>query len=208
MRTWWEERVLPRLVDVALNDAVANRWRTLVCDGIAGVVLEVGFATGKNLPFYPASVQEVLAVEPADLAWELATRRIEAFGPPVTRVGLDGASLPLRDDSVDVVVSTWTMCTIPDLERAIAEFRRVLRSGGTVRFVELVAAAHPRARRIQSRLQPVWGRVAGGCHLDRDIVGMLEAGGFDVRLLSPADEGRFELVPFIAGVATPVAERP
>lgn len=204
MRTWWEERILPRLVDVALNDAMARQWRALVCEPAAGVVLEVGFASGKNLPFYPDAVREVLAVEPADLAWERAADRIREFGRPVRRVGLDGASLPIPDDSVDLVVSTWTMCTIPDLDQALREFRRVLRPGGKVRFVEHVASAHPRARRIQSGMQPVWGRVAGGCHLDRDIVGLLEAGGFEVTPLSPTDAGRFELVPFIAGMAQPL----
>lgn len=203
MRTWWEQRILPRLVDVALNDAVARQWRTLVVEPAAGVVLEVGFASGKNLPFYPPAVREVLAVEPTDLAWERAAKRVKDFHRPVKRIGLDGASLPLPEDSVDLVISTWTMCTIPDLDQAISEFRRVLHPGGTVRFVEHVAAAHPRARRIQSGLQPVWGAVAGGCHLDRDIVGQLEAGGFQVTLLSPGDDGRFELVPFIAGVARP-----
>ena len=206
MRTWWEERILPRLVDVALSDALARKWRTLVVEPAAGVVLEVGFASGKNLPFYPAAVTEVLAVEPADLAWERAAQRIEDFDRPVRRIGLDGASLPLPDDSADMVISTWTMCTIPHLQEAIGEFRRVLRPGGTVRFVEHVAAVHPGARRIQSRVQPLWGAVAGGCHLDRDIVGELEAGGFAVTLLSPADDGRFELAPFVAGVATPSAE--
>lgn len=203
MRTWWEERVLPRLVDVAINDAMEQRWRPLVCGPAAGVVLEVGFASGKNLPFYPAAVREVLAVEPADLAWERAADRIKGFGRPVRRIGLDGAALPIPDDSVDLVISTWTLCTIADLDQAISEFRRVLHPGGTLRFVEHVAAVHPRARRIQSRVQPLWGAVAGGCHLDRDIVGRLQAGGFEVSLLSRPDDGRFELVPFIAAVAAP-----
>lgn len=203
MRTWWEERILPRLVDVALNDSLARQWRTLVVEPAAGVVLEVGFASGKNLPFYPPAVREVLAVEPMDLAWERAAERVEEFGRPVRRVGLDGAALSLPDDSVDLVISTWTMCTIADLDQAISEFVRVLRPGGTLRFVEHVAAVHPRARRIQSGIQPLWGAVAGGCHLDRDIVGQLEEGGFEVTLLSPADDGRFELAPFIAGAARP-----
>lgn len=206
MRTWWEERVLPRLVDVALSDSLARQWRTLVVGPASGVVLEVGFASGKNLPFYPAAVSEVLAVEPADLAWERAAGRIAKYDRPVRRVGLDGASLPLPDDTVDMVISTWTMCTIPHLQEAIGEFRRVLRPGGTLRFVEHVAAVHPGARRIQSRVQPLWGVVAGGCHLDRDIVGEVEAGGFDVTVLSPPDDGRFELAPFVAGVGTPRAE--
>lgn len=211
VRTWWEDRALPRLVDVALSDATSRPWRETVCGPVGGRVLEVGFGSGKNLELYPPSVNEVLAVEPADLAWERAAERIAAFGRPVRRIGVDGASLDLPDASVDVVVSAWTMCTIPDLDSAVREMRRVLRPGGSVRYVEHVRAGHPRARRIQERLQPVWRSVAGGCHLARDIAGTLEAAGFEVTRLSrehasprPAPPSpRFQLLPFEAAVALP-----
>src|SRR5690606_29685388 len=146
-------RILPRLVDVALSDGASRDWRTLMCTPARGRVVEVGFGSGRNLPFYPAVVDEVLAVEPIDLAWERAARRIEEFGRPVTRIGLDGAVLPLEDDSVDTVVSGWTMCTIPHLEAAISEMRRVLHPGGSVLYVEHVRSPHPRARRIQENIQ-------------------------------------------------------
>ena len=148
-RTWWEERALPRLVDVALSDVTSRPWRELVCGTAAGRVLEVGFASGKNLEYYPPEVSEVLAVEPADLAWERAADRIAAFGRPVRRIGPDGAHLAVPDASVDVVVSAWTMCTIPDLKASVREMHRVLRPGGSVRFVEHVRSDHPRALRIQ-----------------------------------------------------------
>lgn len=206
VRTWWDERALPRLVDVALGDATSRRWREMVCGSAAGRVLEVGFGSGRNLPFYPPSVTEVLAVEPVDLAWERAADRIARFGRPVRRIGLDGASVALADHSVDLVVSTWTMCTIADLEQAVGEMHRVLRREGTLCYVEHVRSPHPRARRLQERLQPVWGTVAGGCQLDRDIEAVLAAGGFEIRRLSPApDPAHFELVPFVAGLAAPRA---
>lgn len=207
-RTWWEERALPRLVDVALSDVTSRPWRELVCGPAAGRVLEVGFASGKNLEYYPPEVSEVLAVEPADLAWERAADRIAAFGRPVRRIGPDGAHLAVPAASVDVVVSAWTMCTIPDLKASVREMHRVLRPGGSVRYVEHVRSDHPLALRIQEGLQPFWRTVAGGCHLARDIVGTLEAAGFDVTPLTPQGSGagrtaRFELVPFEAGVASP-----
>lgn len=203
MRAWWEERALPRLVDVALSDATARRWRELVCSGAAGRVLEVGFGSGRNLAYLPDAVSEVLAVEPADLAWERAAARVGEFGRPVWRVGLDGAALPVEDNAVDVVISTWVMCTIPDLDSAIREMRRVLRPGGTIRYVEHVRSPHPRARRIQERLQPFWGAVSGGCHLERDIEASLRDAGLGITALSPPpDAARFELAPFVAGVAS------
>lgn len=202
LRSWYEHHVLPRLVDAALNDAVAHRWRELVGSRVSGRVLEVGFASGHNLAYYPSDVTEVLAVEPIDLAWERARARVESFHAPVVRVGLDGAELSVESGSVDIVVSTWTMCTIPHIEAAIGEMRRVLRPEGRVVYVEHVASPHPRAGAIQRTVQPVWGAFSGGCHLDRDIDALLEAGGFTITPLTPrpgSDE--FELVPFIAGEA-------
>jgi len=166
---WWEERALPRLVDLALAERTTGDWRRRVCESLEGDVLEVGFGSGLNLPHYGEGVRRVLAVEPADLAWERAGDRVDSFDRPVDRIGLDGAKLPVPDASVDAVVSTWTMCTIPDLTGALAEMRRVLRPGGQVHFVEHSLAPDLRIARVQRALQPVWGPVAGGCHLDRDI---------------------------------------
>ena len=182
VRTWWEERVLPRAVDATLTDVTAGSWRRTTTAGLHGDVLELGFGSGRNLPYYPPEVSRVLAVEPADLAWERARGRRDAFGRPVERVGLDGASLPVPDASVDAVVSTWTLCTIPELDAALAEAQRVLRPGGELRFVEHSIAPGGLTRRVQQGVQPVWGRFAGGCHLDRDITGRLTDAGFRVGL--------------------------
>jgi SAM-dependent methyltransferase len=184
---WWEEQVLPRAVDVALADAVAGRFRRRVTAGLSGEVLELGFGSGRNLPHYPDAVTRVLAVEPADLAWQRAHRRVSEFGRPVDRVSLDGAWLPVPDASVDAVVSTWTLCTIPELDQAMAEARRVLRPGGTLRFVEHALAPDATVQWVQRRVQPVWGAFAGGCHLDRDLPALVGDAGFDVDL----DDARY-----------------
>lgn len=174
--------MLPRLVDATLAGPASGTWRRSVTAGLAGEVLEVGFGSGTNLPHYPDEVRRVLAVEPADLAWARAGDRVQAFQRPVERVGVDAATLPVDDASVDAVVSTWTLCTIPDVGAALAEARRVLRPGGELRFVEHSRAPGGWVERAQRTLQPVWGAVAGGCHLDRAIVDLLEGAGFAVAL--------------------------
>ena len=173
----WNERVLPAAIDLVLGERTTSGWRDKVADGAAGTVLEIGFGSGLNLQHYGAAVDRVLAVEPSDLAWSRSADRIEQFARPVERIGLDGARLDLPDASVDTVVSSWTMCTIPDLAGALGEVRRVLRPGGRLHFVEHSLAPTARVANVQRRLQPVWGRVAGGCHLDRDIALELERAG-------------------------------
>ena len=174
----WNERILPRLVDLALNDQITGGWRAKVAEGVEGEVLELGFGSGTNLSHYGLAVDRVLAVEPSDVAWEKASKNIAAFGRPVDRAGLDGAHLDVPDASVDAVVSTWTMCTIPDLGSALSEVKRVLRPGGRLHFVEHSLAPSARVVRVQRRIQPTWGRLAGGCHLDRDIPAEVAAAGF------------------------------
>jgi ubiquinone/menaquinone biosynthesis C-methylase UbiE len=181
-RRWWEQRALPRLVDLVLADEAAGRYRSRAMAGLSGVVVELGFGSGRNLPHYPTEVERVLAVEPADLAWERARERVRAFGRPVERVSRDAADLPLPDGTVDAVVTTWTLCTVPEVEAALSEARRVLRYGGELRFVEHALAPDAWVRRTQRVAQPVWGVFAGGCHLDRDLPALIAAAGFDVEV--------------------------
>jgi ubiquinone/menaquinone biosynthesis C-methylase UbiE len=174
------DHVLPRVIDVACGLKNVRPLRQRVCDGLEGEVVEIGFGSGLNIPYYPESVTRVAAVEPADLSWKLAQKRLPTTRVPVERSGLDGQSLPFDDDSFDTALSTWTMCTIPDVERALAEVRRVLKPGGTLRFVEHGLAPDEGVQRWQHRLEPVQKRVFGGCHLTRAVPDMLTAAGFEI----------------------------
>ncbi|WP_280236256.1 class I SAM-dependent methyltransferase [Nocardia cyriacigeorgica] len=177
----YNDRVVPRLVEVACGMKANDTLRERVCGGLSGRVVEIGFGSGLNVPFYPPTVQTVSAVEPADLGWKLAAKRVAAATVPIERAGLDGQSLPFADNSFDAAVSTWTMCTIPDIDAALAEIRRVLVPGGTLHFVEHGLAPDRRVQRWQHRLDPIQNVVAGGCHLDRDIRGLIERSGFEIR---------------------------
>ena len=157
-----------------------------VCAGLRGRVLEIGFGSGLNVGLYPAAVTRVDAVEPSDLAWELSTARRAQSAVPVERVGLDGQRLAAADGTYDAVLSTFTLCTIPDVDAALAEVRRVLRPGGTLHVLEHGLAPDPRVARWQRRLNPLQGLVAGGCHLSRDVTALITAAGLRIERLDQA----------------------
>ena len=174
------EQVLPRITDALCSTRAARPQRQRVCEGLAGDVVEIGFGSGLNVPHYPSAVTRVAAIEPADVGWKLARTRVDASTVPVQRSGLDGASLPFGDDTFDAALSTWTMCTIPDLDAALRELRRVLKPGGRLHFVEHGLAPDPTVQRWQHRLEPMNKRVFGGCHLTRPVVDLLTGAGFTI----------------------------
>ncbi len=177
-RQFYAERVLPVVIDKACASPGCSEPRAAVVAGTHGTVLEIGFGSGHNLRHYPAAVERLLAVEPAARAIELAGPRIEQVAFGVEVVGLDGQRLPVDDQSVDCVVSTFTLCTIPDVTAALAEVRRVLRPGGTFHVLEHGLADDDGVQRWQHRVNPIHRRVAGGCNTDRHIPGLLAASGF------------------------------
>ena len=180
---FYGDRVLPHVINVVMNTKQTRSIRERVCADLKGEVLEIGFGTGHNLPYLPADVTRLLAVEPSGRSVELARERIAATPIEVEVVGLDGQRLPVEDESVDAVLCTWSLCTIPDGVAAVREARRVLRPGGRFHFIEHGAAPDAKVRRWQDRLNPIQNRIGGGCNLNRAIDSIIEAGGFSIAKL-------------------------
>lgn len=178
---FYDKYILPHVIDCGCGTRPVLRQRQKVVPRARGVVLEVGIGSGLNLPYYDASrVTRVIGLDPSESAWKLAARRVAQAAVPVEFIGLPGEEIPLDDASVDTVVVTFSLCTIPDPEAALAGMRRVLRPGGELLFCEHGRAPDPGVRRWQQRINPLWRRIAGGCNLDRDIPALLSRGGFVV----------------------------
>lgn len=180
----WRRHVHPRLLDVVMDTEETRRIRARVCAPLAGDVLEIGFGTGHNLPFLPDAATSIHAVDPLPRGLELAADRIADTHADVRMVGSDAQRLDLPDTSVDTALCTWSLCSIDDPVLAISEIARVLRPGGVLHFVEHGRSPEPRVDRWQRRLDPLWSRLAGGCHLDRDLPTILERGGLQVDSLT------------------------
>ena len=177
----WTEQVVPRMTDAMLGNREVRAHRARATAGLRGTVLEIGFGSGLNVPVYPPEVERVCAVDPSLVGRKLGTGRIAASTVPIDFVGLDGQSIPLPDDSVDMALSTFTLCTIPDVDAALAEVRRVLRPGGELHFLEHGLSPDPRIAHRQRRFDGIQQRVAGGCHLDRAHDHLLTDAGFQLR---------------------------
>jgi SAM-dependent methyltransferase len=188
---FYAEQVVPRIVNIACGTKALEPLRRRACEGLQGEVVEIGFGSGHNVPFYPPAVSGVSAVEPSDVGWKLAGERIKAASVPVRRAGLDGQSLPFDDNSFDAALSTWTLCTIPDADAALSEVRRVLKPGRSLHFLEhgLAPEEDENVRRWQRRLEPMEKRLFNGCHLTRPIVDILKTAGFTITELDVFYEG-------------------
>ncbi len=176
----YRDLVFPRIMNLLMDNKQNRKTRARVCGGLEGEVVEIGFGTGLNLPHLPRGVTLLRAVEPSQLGVQIARDRIAVAHVPVQVVGLDGQSLPFEDRSTDEILSTWTLCTIPDALAALREVRRVLRPGGALHFVEHGAAPDAGVRRWQDRLNGVQQRVGCGCNLNRDIPALIRAAGLTI----------------------------
>ncbi len=157
-----------------------NPVRQRACAPLDGAVVEIGFGSGFNVGQYPAAVTRIAAVEPSEVGWRLGAQRVASSAVPVERSGLDGQRLPFPDDSFDSALSTFTLCTIPDLPAALAELRRVVKPGGVFAFLEHGSAPDAAVRRWQGRLEPMQKRLGGGCHLTRDIAALVADAGWEI----------------------------
>lgn len=180
----YDRFVLPRLLDFAMRQKPIAMQRQKVVPEASGRVLEIGIGSGLNLAFYDRGrVAKLWGLEPSEELRRIAGERARAAGMEVEFLGLPGEQIPLDDASVDTVVTTYTLCTIPGVERALGEMRRVLVPGGTMLFSEHGRAPDADVARWQDRLDRVWGYVAGGCHLNRPIAQLIRDAGFRMSAL-------------------------
>ena len=177
----YEDRILPHLIDFACSTKPNRKQREKIVPLAEGEILEIGFGSGLNLPYYDAGkVRKIWGLEPSEGMRRKAQPMVEASGLNVEFIDLPGESIPLEANSVDTVLVTYALCTIPDAVAALEGMRRVLRPGGNLLFCEHGIAPDESVRRWQRRLNPAWSRVAGGCNMDRDIPGLITKGGFEI----------------------------
>ena len=177
---FYSDIILPRLCDFAMRNKQLLPFRERVIGAAEGRVLEIGVGSGMNLPFYRPPVREVLALEPAPRLVAMAQNASRAARMPISFLEASAEAIPLDEHSVDTIVTTWTLCSIPQAATALAEMRRVLRPAGKLLFVEHGMAPDAGVRRWQDRLTPAWRRISGGCHLNRPIRSMIEGAGFHI----------------------------
>jgi ubiquinone/menaquinone biosynthesis C-methylase UbiE len=176
---FYEKYFLPRFLNCACSTKPMMRQREKVVPAAQGTVLEVGIGTGLNLPYYDADkVQRLIGLDPSEKSWELAGERAAHLDFDVEFIGLPGEQIPLEDASVDTVLVTYALCTIPDPVTALHSMARVLRPGGKLIFCEHGKAPDPGVCKWQDRINPIWRHIVGGCNLNRDIPGLLADGGF------------------------------
>jgi ubiquinone/menaquinone biosynthesis C-methylase UbiE len=175
--------VVPHLVHLAMRSQRLLPYRERAISAAEGRVLEIGIGSGLNLPLYPPRVDEIIGLEPAPRLLAMARDASSRVSPPVTLIEGSAEAIPLENNSIDTVVTTWTLCTIPAVSQALGEMRRVLKPGGQLLFVEHGLAPNAGVQKWQDWLTPAWKRIAGGCHLNRPIQSLIEQGGFSIARL-------------------------
>lgn len=180
----YDSWILPRVLDLVMRNKEVTRYRSRLVPEARGVVLEVGIGSGLNLPFYGPQVERLCAVDPSEDLLRMAGKRAQSVLFPVEFFARSGEAIPIDDDSVDTVLTTFTLCTIADPLAALREMRRVLRPTGRLLFAEHGLAPDASVRRWQYRCNPVWTRIAGGCNLDRKMDELIGSAGFRIAELT------------------------
>jgi ubiquinone/menaquinone biosynthesis C-methylase UbiE len=178
---FYQEHIVPHLVSLAMRNRELAPYRERILSQANGLVLEIGVGSGANLPLYTDRAAEILGLEPHPKLLKMASRKVS----PITArlIEASAESIPLDARAIDTVVVTWTLCTIPDVRRALTEMRRVLKPDGQLLFVEHGLSPDGRVRNWQNRLNPIWKRIAGGCHLNRPMRTLIEEAGFRISRL-------------------------
>ncbi len=175
---FYQDQILPRLINLAMRHKNLAAYRSRIVPAAEGLVLEIGIGSGLNLPFYSASVRQVIGLEPSPKLLAMADRAGRAGARRFELIEGSAEMIPFGDGSVDTVLTTWTLCSIPAVGQALREMRRVMKPSGRLLFVEHGQAPDPNVRWWQDRLTPAWRRIGGGCHLNRAISPLIEDAGF------------------------------
>lgn len=195
--SFYENYILPRFIRCACGTKPIMKQREKVVPHAHGTVLEIGIGSGLNLPYYDASkVDRLIGLDPSEASWALAAEKAAGLDFEVEFIGLPGEQIPLDENSVDSIVVTYSLCTIPDPVTALQGMARVLRPGGEMVFCEHGKAPDAKVAKWQDRVNPAWRVIGGGCNLNRDIPSLLAAGGFAVNKL---EERYLPGTPKIAG---------
>jgi ubiquinone/menaquinone biosynthesis C-methylase UbiE len=180
----YQHWILPYLVHVSMRQATFTAYRRRVVPSAQARVLEIGVGSGLNLPFYSASATRVIGLDPSPKLLSMAHEAAGAIARPIELLEGTAEAIPLDTDSIDTVVTTWTLCSVPDIVLALAELRRVLRPEGRLLFVEHGCSPDRSVRLWQDRLTPLWKHIGGGCHLNRPITRLLEESGFRIESMN------------------------
>lgn len=179
--SWYEEKILPRMINIACGSRPTRKQREKIVPRATGDVLEIGFGSGLNLPYYDRDkVRHIWGLEPSEGVRRLAKATISESDLEVELINLPGEEIPLDDNSVDTVLVTYTLCTIPEVAHALEGMRRVLKPQGRLLFCEHGKAPDTNVQKWQERLNPAWMKVSGGCNMGRDIPAILDESGFIV----------------------------
>ena len=203
--SFYDRWILPYLIDLGLRNKEATRYRARIIPEARGTILEIGIGSGLNLPFYGASVEKLYGLDPSEELLSMARKKARNVPFAVEFLNQSGTEIPLDGRCVDTVVTTWTLCTIPDPIKALQEMKRVLKPEGVLIFAEHGLAPEATVQRWQRRLNPLWNRIGGGCNLDRKIDALIAAAGFAITdLTTEYAKGPRPLSYIYCGRARPV----
>ena len=201
---FYDERILPHVINIAMGSRELLPYRKRALSSARGRVLEIGIGSGLNLPFYGPRVEEILGLDPVPRLIAMAQRGAEHLQIPVTFINGSAEAIPIDRGSIDTVITTWTLCSIPNTTQALREMHRVLKPGGQLLFVEHGLAPEEGVQKWQNRLTPIWKRIGGGCHLNRPISALIESAGFLIQRLDTGyAQGPRPMAFFYDGCAAP-----